>query len=108
MYSMGDPDTNLFSSLRGVDDGRNYGLTMKPRNLFEDKNHFFIWCFVDENEEHKCIVMSVKDYKKVRGDALNRYSFRIGQNLRQHIDKGMLKKGKKDWSVFLNEFKNLE
>lgn len=100
--------TIQIKSSRVVDDGRNYGLTMKPKDLFDDPHHFFVWCFVDTNEEHKYLVLSVNDYKKIMGDSINTYSFRIAQNYRHHINKTSLREGNKNWGQFLNKFESLE
>lgn len=97
-------------SSRDVDNGRNFGLTMKPKDLINDPRHFFIWFFVDTQhpDKPKYLVMSVEDFKEVMGDTLGLYSFRIAQNFRMHINKETLRDGNRDWSVFLNKFDKLD
>jgi len=44
----------------------SYGLTMKPKDLFHDARHFFVWVFVDRNMEFHYFILDVKDFIDVR------------------------------------------
>lgn len=44
----------------------SYGLTMKPKDLFHDIRHFYIWVFVDKDSNFHYFILSVKDFIDVR------------------------------------------
>jgi len=44
----------------------SYGLTMKPKDLFNDVRHFYIWMFIDKDSKFHYFVLSVKDFIDVR------------------------------------------
>lgn len=39
---------------------------MKPKDLFHDVRHFYIWVFIDKDEKNHYFVFSVKDFINVR------------------------------------------
>ncbi len=80
-----------------------YAVDMKPRDLIKDKNHFFIWCLIDDNDKPHFLVMSVDDFKRVMGDSLKGISFFKDQD-RQHFSSKDFGK----WNEFLNRFDKLE
>jgi len=80
-----------------------YAVDMKPRDLIKDKNHFFIWCLIDDNDKPHFLVMSVDDFKRVMGDSLRGISFFKDQD-RQHFSSKDFGK----WNEFLNRFDKLE
>ncbi len=80
-----------------------YAVDMKPRDLIEDKNHFYIWCLIDEKDVSHFLVLSVSDFKKAMGNSLNGISFLKDQD-RQHFSA----KGYGKWEKFLNRFDALE
>jgi hypothetical protein len=44
----------------------SYGLTMKPKDLFHDVRHFYIWVFIDKNNEFHYFIFNVKDFIDIR------------------------------------------
>ena len=48
---------------------------MKPRDLINDKYHFFIWCLIDDNDKSHFLVLSVNNFKKTMGTSLKGISF---------------------------------
>lgn len=80
-----------------------YAIDMKPRDLIKDKNHFYIWCLVDNNDKAHFLVMSVNNFKKIMGDSLKGISFFKDQD-RQHFSAKDFGK----WKIFENKFNKLE
>lgn len=44
----------------------SYGLTMKPKDLFHDVRHFYIWVFIDKDEKFHYFILNVKDFIDIR------------------------------------------
>lgn len=44
----------------------SYGLTMKPKDLFHDIRHFYIWVFVDKESKFHYFIFNVKDFIDIR------------------------------------------
>jgi len=44
----------------------SYGLTIKPKDLFHDVRHFYIWVFIDESSKFHYFIFSVKDFVDIR------------------------------------------
>ena len=44
----------------------SYGLTMKPKDLFQDPRHFYVWVFVDSNQNFHYFILDVKDFIEIR------------------------------------------
>jgi len=44
----------------------SYGLTMKPKDLFHDVRHFYIWTFIDKDENFHYFILNVKDFIDIR------------------------------------------
>lgn len=109
---------------REVDEGKNFGFKMKPRDLLNDKRHFFIWigyrgeccsqcklpsrncknCVqrAKSKEEEIILIMSVDDFTGIMGSRINSRAFAVTQNDRLHPDKRTLKKGSRlDFSSFI-------
>lgn len=80
-----------------------YAVDMKPRDLIKDKNHFYVWCLIDQDDKPHFLVMSVEDFKKTMGDSLKGISFFKDQD-RQHFSARDFGK----WGKFLNKFDALE
>lgn len=80
-----------------------YAIDMKPRDLIKDKNHFYIWCLIDDNDKPHFLIMSVEDFKNTMGDSLKGISFFKDQD-RQHFSAKDFGK----WNKYLNKFKILE
>ncbi len=76
---------------------------MKPRDLIKDKNHFYIWCLIDNNDKSYFLILSVNDFIKTMGDSLKGISFFKDQD-RQHFSSKNFGK----WKKFLNRFDKLE
>lgn len=71
-----------------------YAVDMKPRDLLEDKIHFYIWCLVDAKDHANFLVLSVDDFKKTMGNSLKGISFFKDQD-RQHFSSKDFGKWKK-------------
>jgi len=55
------------SRIENTDNGyESYGLTMKPKDLFHDVRHFFIWVFLDTNSIFHYFILNVKDFIDIR------------------------------------------
>jgi len=59
-----------------ADGYESYGLTMKPKDLFHDVRHFYIWAFIDKDSRFHYFIFSVKDFIDVRYHNLPRSSHR--------------------------------
>lgn len=80
-----------------------YAIDMKPKDLINDGNHFYIWCLIDDNDKPHFLVMSVQDFIDTMGDSLKGISFFKDQD-RQHFSAKDFGK----WGKFLNKFDKLE
>lgn len=80
-----------------------YATDMKPRDMIKCKNHFFIWCCIDDNGKSNFLIMSVNDFIKTMGNSMKGISF-LKDDDRQHFSSKDFGK----WSKFLNKFENLE
>lgn len=80
-----------------------YAVDMKPRDLIDDKLHFYIWCLIDDNDKPNFLVLSVKDFINTMGSSLHGISFLKDQD-RQHFSTKNFGK----WKKFLNAFEKLE
>lgn len=80
-----------------------YAVDMKPKDLLDDKYHFFVWCLLDEKDNPHFLVMSVEDFKKTMGKSIKGISFFKDQD-RQHFSAKNFGK----WNKFHNNFTILE
>ncbi len=48
------------------DNYESYGLTMKPKDLFHDVRHFYIWVFIDKDSQFHYFILNVKDFINIR------------------------------------------
>lgn len=80
-----------------------YAVDMKPKDLIDDGNHFFIWCLIDEKDKPNFLVMSVSEFKETMGDSLKGISFFKDQD-RQHFSASDFGK----WNKYFNKFDKLE
>uniref|UniRef100_A0A7C4XLW3 Uncharacterized protein n=1 Tax=candidate division WOR-3 bacterium TaxID=2052148 RepID=A0A7C4XLW3_UNCW3 len=53
-------------STLSYDGYESYGLTMKPKDLFHDTRHFYIWAFTDKNLKFHYFIFNVKDFIDIR------------------------------------------
>ncbi|MBL7198480.1 MAG: hypothetical protein ISS47_10335 [Candidatus Omnitrophica bacterium] len=85
-----------------------FAVDMKPRDLLEDPNHFYIWICIDQDDDDKIypLVLSVNDFEQTMGNALEGISFLKDQD-RQHFSKDFMRKGHR-WGKYLNNFDILE
>ena len=81
----------------------SYAVDHKPKDMIASKNHFFIWCLVDDSDKHNFMVMSVQDFKDIMGESINGISFFKDQD-RQHFSSKSFGK----WHSCLNKFSRLE
>jgi hypothetical protein len=44
----------------------SYGLTMKPKDLFHDVRHFYVWVFIDKDSKFHYFILNVKDFIDIR------------------------------------------
>jgi hypothetical protein len=59
--------SRIENSLTLLQDGyESYGLTMKPKDLFHDVRHFYVWVFVDKDSKFHYFVLNVKDFIDIR------------------------------------------
>ena len=84
-----------------------YAVDMKPRDMIVSKNHFFIWCLIDDSVDPKgkpnFLIMSVNDFKETMGDSIKGTSFFKDQD-RQHFSSKNFGK----WNKFKDQFSKLE
>ncbi|HOL21455.1 MAG TPA: hypothetical protein PLQ41_01190 [bacterium] len=63
---------NISTSSKG--EYESYGLTMKPKDLFHDVRHFFVWMFIDKENKFHYFILNVKDFIDVRFHLLPEHS----------------------------------
>ncbi|MCX6742465.1 MAG: hypothetical protein NTX24_04835 [Candidatus Pacearchaeota archaeon] len=80
-----------------------YATDHKPRDMIISKDHFFIWCLIDDDDKPHFLVMSVQDFIKTMGNSMKGTSFLKDQD-RQHFSS----KDYGKWKRFENNFKALE
>lgn len=80
-----------------------YATDHKPRDMINSKDHFFIWCLIDDNDKPNFLVMSVKDFIQTMGGSMKGTSFLKDQD-RQHFSS----KDYGKWAKFHNKFELLE
>jgi len=80
-----------------------YATDHKPRDMILSKDHFFIWCLIDDKDKHHFLVMSVQDFIKTMGSSMKGTSFLKDQD-RQHFSS----KDYGKWAEFYNKFDLLE
>lgn len=44
----------------------SYGLTIKPKDLFHDVRHFYVWVLIDEKSNFHYFILNVKDFIDIR------------------------------------------
>lgn len=49
-----------------VENQESYGLTHEPKDLLHDNRHFFIWVFVNKNDECQFFIVSIKNFIDIR------------------------------------------
>jgi hypothetical protein len=54
----------------------SYGLTMKPKDLFHDVRHFYVWVFIDKDSKFHYFILNVKDFIDIRYSKLPQSSRR--------------------------------
>lgn len=80
-----------------------YAIDHKPRDIIDCKEHFFIWCLIDDEDKPHFLVMSVEDYVRTMGNSMNGISFLKDQD-RQHFNASNYGK----WAEYQNKFDKLE
>lgn len=80
-----------------------YAVDMKPKDLIDDKIHFYIWCLLDYDDRPHFLVLTVQDFIETMGDSMKGISFFKDQD-RQHFSSKTYGK----WSKFHNKFDKLE
>ena len=80
-----------------------YAVDHKPRDMIDCKNHFFIWCLIDDNDKPNFLVMAVKDFIDTMGNSMKGISFLKDQD-RQHFSSKTFGK----WAKFKDTFNKLE
>jgi len=80
-----------------------YAIDMKPKDLIENDEHFFIWCCLDDDDRPNFLVMSVHDFIRIMGKSLKGISFFKDED-RQHFSSKNFGK----WKEFLDRFDRIE
>lgn len=80
-----------------------YAIDLKPRDLILSKEHFYVWCCIDNEDKPHFLVLCVNDFIKSMGSAMNGISFFKDQD-RQHFNGKTFGK----WKDYLNKFDKLE
>jgi predicted Zn-ribbon and HTH transcriptional regulator len=83
--------------------GNSFAVDLKPRDLVQGENHFYIWICIDEDNKAYFLVIPIKEFKKKTKDFINSTSFLKDQG-REHFS--AITFGK--WKKYLNRFDKLE
>ena len=80
-----------------------FAVDHKPRDLIRSKNHFFIWCLIDDDDKATFLVLSVDEFVKTMDRSINTVAFLKDQD-RQHFNSKDFGK----WKEFVNRFEKLD
>lgn len=83
--------------------GNSYAVDLRPRDLTQGNNHFYIWVCIDKEEKPRFLVIPVKNLEKDDKNFVNSISFLKDQG-REHFNA----KTFKQWKKYLGKFSLLE
>lgn len=83
--------------------GLSYAVDLRPKDLTQGINHFYVWVCLDNEEKPHFLVISIKDFEKNAENFLKSTSF-LKEEGREHFNAKNFGK----WNKFLNKFDLLE
>lgn len=83
--------------------GKSYAVDLRPRDLAQGKNHYYIWVCIDESEKPHFLVIPIEEFEKNAENFLKSTSF-LKDEGREHFNSKDFGK----WKEFVNRFDLLE
>lgn len=83
--------------------GNTFAVDLRPRDLVQGEDHFYIWVCIGKDERPQFLVIPIKEFKEKAKDFINSTSF-LKDEGREHFSAKDFGK----WGKFLNKFDKLE